>query len=123
MTGPLVRSSARVNAETSSVNEVSGIGAQMTLRPWSSNGRITSFQQEPSAHAPCVRTMVEFSAKPFISAPRLLQLGVECHLLRGSSSWRKQFLQRASPARNVRYRGTQLWRPVCLSETLRLLGE
>ncbi len=28
--GPLVRSSARVNAEMSSVNEVRGIGAQLT---------------------------------------------------------------------------------------------
>jgi hypothetical protein len=60
-TGPLVRSSARVKAATSLANDVSGIAAQITLTPCRCNGRMMLFQQDLSAHAPCTRTIVEFS--------------------------------------------------------------
>src|SRR4029453_15466757 len=53
----------------SSVSDVRGIGAQITLRPCRCNGRMTLFQQEPSAHAPCTKMMAEPLGKAFISNP------------------------------------------------------
>ncbi len=54
----------------SSVSDVRGIGAHVTLRPAFRNGRITLCQQEPSAHAPWTNTIVEFGAKELIMTPR-----------------------------------------------------
>src|SRR5580704_15725180 len=58
--GPLVRSSAQLKAVASLVKDVSGIGAQVTLRPRRSRGRTILLQQYPSAHAAWTRTIVEF---------------------------------------------------------------
>ena len=59
-TGPLVLSITRWRAAMSSVSDVSGIGAHVTLRPSFRNGRMTFCQQEPSAHAPWTNTTVAF---------------------------------------------------------------
>ena len=45
-------SSARWRAAMSSLSDVRGIGAHVTLRPCRRNGRMMFCQQEPSAHAP-----------------------------------------------------------------------
>src|SRR5271170_5193488 len=68
MTGPLVRSSAQFKAVASLVKDVSGIGAQVTLRPRRSRGRIMLLQQVPSAHAACTKTIVEFSGNSLLFA-------------------------------------------------------
>src|SRR5262245_50066516 len=57
-TGPLVRSSNRSSALTSSLRDVRGIGAASTLNPSACRGRMTPFQLEPSAHAPWTTTIV-----------------------------------------------------------------
>src|SRR5262245_33531148 len=65
-TGPLVRSSTRSNAFTSSLRVVKGIGAAITLNPLACKGRMTLLQLEPSAHAPWTITMIIASFLPFI---------------------------------------------------------
>src|SRR5262245_22845817 len=68
-TDPLVRSSTRSNAFASSLRDVKGIGAAITLHPLACKGRMTLLQLEPSAHAPWTMTMVNASLLPFIRPP------------------------------------------------------
>src|SRR5580704_13496665 len=73
-TGPLVLSRALETAVMSSLSDVRGIGAQITSRPCRCKGRMTFCQHEPSAHAPCTKIIVPFSAlilRPHLFAPGL----------------------------------------------------
>src|SRR5262245_37410799 len=63
-TGPLVRSSTRSNAFTSSLRDVKGIGAAITLNPVACKGPMTLLQLAPSAHAPWTTTLVIVSLLP-----------------------------------------------------------
>jgi hypothetical protein len=51
-------SSARPKAAASSFNDVSGSDGQITFSPLRRNGAITLLQLDPSAQAPCTRTIV-----------------------------------------------------------------
>src|SRR5437016_12583731 len=102
------------------VNEVNGIGAQITLSPCRCIGRITLLQQDPSAHAPCTKTIDEFCGNALISQACFLRCGSQCRLPEGTLSSRRQFQRRASLARNVRSQGTAPSRWVSPSEKLRL---
>src|SRR6516162_521064 len=95
------------------VNEVNGIGAHITLRPCRCKGRMTLLQQDPSAHAPCTKTIAEPCGKAFTF---LLRFGSQYRLPGGTSSSRRQFHRRASPARNVQCQGTEPSRRVSPSE-------
>src|SRR5437016_13385677 len=105
------------------VNEVNGIGAQITLSPCRCIGRITLLQQDPSAHAPCTKTIDEFCGNALISQACFLRCGSQCRLPEGTLSSRRQFQRRASLARNVRSQGTAPSRWVSPSEKLRLPRE
>src|SRR5437660_10289803 len=102
------------------VNEVNGIGAQITLSPCRCRGRITLLQQDPSAHAPCTKTIDEFCGNALISQACFLRCGSQCRLPEGTLSSRGQFQRRASLARTVRCQGTapSLW--LSPSEQLRI---
>src|SRR5207249_5807703 len=101
------------------VNEVNGIGAQITLSPCRCIARITLLQQDPSAHAPRTKTIDEFCGNALISQACFLRCGSQCRLPEGTLSSRRQFQRRASLARNVRSQGTAPSRWVSPSEKLR----
>src|SRR5271155_4774813 len=100
------------------VKEVNGIGAQITLSPCRCRGSITFPQQDPSAHAPCTKTIEEFCGNRVI-----LQVGSQHRCPEGTLSSRRQFQRRASLARNVRCQGTEPWRWVSPFEKLPLPRE
>src|SRR3569623_1437407 len=61
-TGPVVRSSVRLSACTSSSNDVRGKGAATTLMPSADRRAITFAQLDPLAQAPLTSTTVAFVA-------------------------------------------------------------
>src|SRR5262249_18169795 len=72
-TGPLVRSRTRSNALASSLSDVKGIGAAITLNRLACKGRMTRLQLEPSAHPPWTTTIVLATFSAFIRrAPSLV---------------------------------------------------
>src|SRR5258705_957321 len=97
------------------VSDVRGIGAEMTVRPCRCNGRMTLFQQEPSAHAPCIRMIAESFGKAFISNPYLLWSGAECHSHQETLSSQRQCRRRVSPSQSARYPETRPVRSAGLS--------
>src|SRR5271155_3591773 len=107
----------------SSVKEVNGIGAQITLSPCRCRGSITFPQQDPSAHAPCTKTIEEFCGNTLILQVCFLRCGSQYRWPEGTLSSRRQFQRRASLARNVRCQGTEPWRWVSPSEKLPLPRE
>src|SRR5262245_7012569 len=104
MTGAVVRSSVRAKAEISSDRDVSGSGAQVTLKSSRCNWTTTRCQQEPSAHAPCTRTMVRSREWAVIVGSCLLPSGSRYHGRRESLSSRSQFLRRESLSQGAQYR-------------------
>src|SRR5271170_4050507 len=105
------------------VNEVNGIGAQITLSPCRCRGRITLLQQDPSAHAPCTRTMEEFCGNAFILQARFLRRGLQYRLREGILSLRRRFQLRGSLAQSVQCQETESSLPAYPSEMLPLLRE
>src|ERR1700722_379481 len=104
-------------------NDINGIGAQITLSPCRCRGRITLLQQDPSAHAPCTKTMAEPCGNALIAQTYFRHLGSRYRLPGETLSSQRRFQRRAFLARNARCPKTEPSRSVSPCEKLLLPRE